>query len=152
MIVQRTSVFPAGQDAVFQKLKQLGTLQTIAAPYASFEPLGDGVCTWEVGSTSTYRFRLFGCIPFGTHTIHIVRFDPDGIRSREGNEHILHPEKDIFIKEDQQKLTALLADVGAETKIMRGGHLAFVSSPELYIGAIRGFLNRLQLRKDDDNR
>lgn len=65
---------------------------------------------------------------------------------------ILHPEKDIFIKEDQQKLTALLADVGAETKTMRGGHLAFVSSPELYIGAIRGFLNRLQLRKDDDNR
>ena len=88
MIVQRTSVFPAGQDAVFQKLKQLGTLQTIAAPYASFEPPGDGVCTWEVGSTSTYRFRLFGCIPFGTHTIHIVRFDPDGIRSREGNEHV----------------------------------------------------------------
>ena len=88
MIVQRTSVFPAGQDAVFQKLKQLGTLQTIAAPYASFEPLGDGVCTWEVGSTSTYRFRLFGCIPFGTHTIHIVRFDPDGIRSHEGNEHV----------------------------------------------------------------
>ena len=35
---------------------------------------------------------------------------------------------------------------------MRGGHLAFVSSPELYIGAIRGFLNRLQPRKDDDNR
>jgi pimeloyl-ACP methyl ester carboxylesterase len=65
---------------------------------------------------------------------------------------ILHPEKDIFIKEDQQKLTALLADVGAETKTMRGGHLTFVSSPELYIGAIRGFLNRLQLRKDDDNR
>ena len=88
MIVQRTSVFPAGRDTVFQKLKQLGTLQTIAAPYASFEPLGDGVCTWEVGSTSTYRFRLFGCIPFGTHTIHIVRFDPDGIRSREGNEHV----------------------------------------------------------------
>ena len=65
---------------------------------------------------------------------------------------IFHPEKDIFIKEDQQKLTALLADVGAETKTMKGGHLAFVSSPELYIGAIRGFLNRLQLRKDDDNR
>ena len=88
MIVQRTSVFPAGRDAVFQKLKQLSTLQTIAAPYASFEPVGDGVCTWEVGSTSAYRFRLLGFIPFGTHTIHIVRFDPDGIRSREGNEHV----------------------------------------------------------------
>lgn len=35
---------------------------------------------------------------------------------------------------------------------VQGGHLTFVSSQELYIGAIRGFLNRLQLRKDDDNR
>jgi len=76
MIVQRTSTFPASRDVVFQKLKQLSTLQTIAAPYASFEPVGDGVGTWDVGSTSAYRFRLFGCIPFGTHTIHIVRFDP----------------------------------------------------------------------------
>ena len=56
---------------------------------------------------------------------------------------ILHPEKDIFIKEDQEKLSALLAGVGAETKHLRGGHLAFVSSPELYIEAIRAFLNRL---------
>ena len=88
MIVQRTSVFPAGRDAVFQKLRQLSTLQAVAAPYATFEPVQDAFTAWEVGSTSAYRFRLFGCIPFGTHTIHIVRFDPDGIRSREGNEHV----------------------------------------------------------------
>ena len=105
MIVQRTSVFPAGQDAVFQKLKQLGTLQTIAAPYDSFEPLGDGVCTWEVGSTSTYCFRLFGCIPFGTHTIHIVRFDPDGIRSHEGNEHVPVWNHDIKLRPLDQSRT-----------------------------------------------
>ena len=84
MIVQRTSVFPAGRDAVFQKLRRLSTLQTIAAPYAAFELVQDAATAWEAGSTSAYRFRLFGCIPFGTHTIHIVRFDPDGIRSREG--------------------------------------------------------------------
>jgi len=88
MIVQRTSVFPAGRDTVFQKLKQLSTLQTIAAPYATFEPVQNAVTAWEVGSTSSYRFRLFGIIPFGTHTIHILRFDPDGISSREGNEHV----------------------------------------------------------------
>lgn len=88
MIVQRTSVFPADRDRVFQKLRQLSTLQTIAAPYAGFEPMGDGACTWETGSTSVYRFRLFGCIPFCTHTIHIVRFDLDGISSREGNEYV----------------------------------------------------------------
>ena len=88
MIVRQTSVFPAGRDIVFQKLRQLSTLQAVAAPYATFEPVGDGATTWEVGGTSAYRFRLFGIIPFGTHTIHIVRFDPDGIGSREGNEHV----------------------------------------------------------------
>lgn len=88
MIVQRTSVFPAGRDTVFHKLRQLSTLQAVAAPYATFEPVKDAATAWEVGSTSAYRFRLFGVIPFGTHTIHIVRFDPDGISSREGNEHV----------------------------------------------------------------
>ena len=88
MIVQKTSVFPAGRDAVFQKLLQLETLQYIAEPYAAFEPVSNGVHIWTVGSTSSYRFRLFGVIPFGTHTIHILRFDPDGVSSHEGNEHV----------------------------------------------------------------
>ena len=105
MIVQRTSVFPAGRDAVFQKLGQLSTLQTIAAPYASFEPVEDGVCTWEVDSTSAYRFRLFGVIPFGMHTIHIVRFDPDGISSREGNEHVPVWNHDIKLRPLDQSRT-----------------------------------------------
>ena len=98
MIVQRTSVFPADRDAVFQKLRQLSTLQAIAAPFASFEPVGDGACTWEVGGTSAFRLRLFGCIPFGTHTIHIVRFDPDGVSSREGNEHVPAWNHDIRLR------------------------------------------------------
>ena len=98
MIVQRTSVFPADRNTVFHKLRQLSTLQTIAAPYASFEPVGDGTPTWEVGGTSAYRFRLFGFIPFGTHTIHIVRFDPDGISSREGNEHVPAWNHDIKLR------------------------------------------------------
>ena len=88
MIVNKTSIFPAPKETVFQKLQQLETLQYIAWPYAAFKPVGKAVHTWTVGSTSSYRFRLFGLIPFGTHTIHIVRFDPDGVSSREGNEHV----------------------------------------------------------------
>ncbi len=88
MIVQKSSVFPAGRDTVFQKLQKLETLQYIAWPYAAFEPVGDAGHIWKAGSTSSYRFRLFGVIPFGTHTIHIVRFDPDGVRSHEGNGHV----------------------------------------------------------------
>ena len=88
MIVQKTSVLPAGREVVFQKLQQLETLQYIAWPYAAFEPVGDAVHIWQAGSTSAYRFRLFGVIPFGTHRIHIVRFDLEGVSSREGNEHV----------------------------------------------------------------
>lgn len=88
MIVRKSSVFPASREAVFEKLQKLETLQFIAKPYATFEPVGEVSGTWNVGSKSSYRFRLFGVIPFGTHTIRIIRFDPDGISSREGNEHV----------------------------------------------------------------
>ena len=88
MIVQKTSLFPASKETVIRKLQQLETLQTIAKPYATFEPIGETLTTWAVGSTSAYRFWLFGVIPYGTHTIHILRFDPDGVSSREGNAHV----------------------------------------------------------------
>lgn len=76
------------KETVFSRLQQLETLQYIAKPYATFEPVGEVSNVWTVGSTSSYRFRLFGFIPFGTHTIRIIRFDPDGVSSREGNEHV----------------------------------------------------------------
>ncbi len=88
MIVRKSAVFPASRDVVFEKLQRLETLQAIAKPYASFEPVGTAEPVWTVGGTSAYRFRLFGVIPLGTHTIHIVRFDPEGVSSREGNEHV----------------------------------------------------------------
>ncbi len=88
MIVRKSAVFPASRDVVFEKLQKPETLQYIAKPYATFEPVGAARLVWEVGSTSAYRFRLFGVIPFGTHTIHIIRFDPEGVSSHEGNEHV----------------------------------------------------------------
>ena len=98
MIVQKTSVFPAGRDAVFQKLHKLETLRYIAWPFATFEPVGNAILTWTAGGTSSYRFRLFGVIPFGTHTIHIVRFDPQSILSREANEHVPVWNHDIIME------------------------------------------------------
>ena len=98
MIVQKTSVFPAGRDAVFQKLQKLETLQYIAWPFATFEPVGNAILTWTAGGTSFYCFRLFGVIPFGTHTIHIVQFDQEGIRSREANEHVPVWNHDIIME------------------------------------------------------
>ena len=105
MIVMKSSVFPAARETVFEKLQKLETLQYIARPYATFEPVGAAKLVWEVGSTSTYRFRLFGVIPFGTHTIHIVRFDPDGVSSREGNEHVPVWNHDIQLIEKDETHT-----------------------------------------------
>jgi len=97
MIVQKTSVFPAPRDVVFQKLQRLETLQTIAKPYAAFEPVDSAAAVWTVGGKSSYRLRLFGFIPFGTHTIRIVRLDPEGISSREGNRHVPVWNHDILL-------------------------------------------------------
>ena len=89
MIVRKSSVFPARREAVFARLQRLETLQFIAAPYASFTPVDQSAdVQWRVGSRSAYRFRLFGLIPYGTHTIRIERFDEEVVQSREGNEHV----------------------------------------------------------------
>ena len=122
MIVQKTSLFPASKETVFRKLQQLETLQMIAKPYATFEPVGETVSTWEVGSTSTYRFRLFGLIPYGTHTLHILRFDPDGVSSREGNAHVPVWNHEISLVEKDESHT-LYTD---RVEIRAGWKTAFI--------------------------
>ena len=89
MTVRKTSIFPAKRNEVFARLQRLETLQFIAVPYATFAPVeASADFRWRVGSVSTYRFKLFGLMPFGTHTIRIERFDEDVIQSREGNAHV----------------------------------------------------------------
>ena len=122
MIVQKTSLFPASKETVFRKLQQLETLQMIAKPYATFEPVGETVSTWEVGSTSAYRFRLFGLIPYGTHTIHILRFDPDGVSSREKNAHVPVWNHEISLVEKDESHT-LYTD---RVEIRAGWKTAFI--------------------------
>ncbi len=103
MIVRKTSVFPAEQGLVFSKLQELKTLQYIAAPYAAFEPVGAVTPVWTAGGVSSYRFRLFGLIPFGIHTIRVIRVDPQGISSRESNPHVPVWNHDIVLKKlDEQ--------------------------------------------------
>ncbi|MDO4315854.1 MAG: hypothetical protein Q4C45_08745 [Oscillospiraceae bacterium] len=76
--VTRTSIFPASQEQVFQLLKELKTLQYIASPYASFLPIdGRGSPVWEEGAVFRFRLRIFGVIPCGIHTIHVLRFSDD---------------------------------------------------------------------------
>ena len=87
--VVKTSVFPASKEEVFGKLQKLTLLQYIAKPYATFTPVGEHITVWESGSSSAYKLRLFGFIPFGTHKINVISFDIDkGIYTHEGNEYV----------------------------------------------------------------
>ena len=87
MILIKTSLFPSSKEIVFAKLQRLELLQHIAKPYATFTPIGEKISVWESGKSSSYKFKLFGIIPFGTHTINVLSFDLDnGIYTHEGNE------------------------------------------------------------------
>ncbi len=89
--VIKTSVFPASAEVVFEKLKAIQTLQYIAAPYATFTPVNvSETFTWKAGKTFSFRFKLFGVIPFGTHTINVTEFDEETTRiyTKESNPHV----------------------------------------------------------------
>jgi len=87
-VVNRTSVFPADRRRVFELLQKPETLQYIARPYASFTQ-EDGGGMWREGETYRYRMKIGMLIPFGTHTINVIRFsETEGIYTREGNRHV----------------------------------------------------------------
>ena len=86
----KTSVFPAAKKTVFAKLKELNTLQYIAHPYAAFLPEhGQENIVWEENAVFSFRFKLFGLISFGTHTINVISFsESGGIYTHEHNSHV----------------------------------------------------------------
>ncbi len=85
MTVIKSSFFPASREEVYKRLQQLETLEKIARPFASFEPAGPVSGAWKEGDTYGFRLKLFGVIPMGIHRIHLVRFSPGTVSSREGN-------------------------------------------------------------------
>ncbi len=89
--VIKTSVFPATEQEVFEKLKAIQTLQYIAAPYATFTPVNASEeFVWQAGKTFSFRFKLFGIIPFGVHSINVIEFDETTARiyTKEKNPHV----------------------------------------------------------------
>lgn len=90
MTVRKTSIFPASEKEVFKRLQRLKTLQYIAYPMATFTPVnGNNRLVWKEGTTSSYKFRLFGIIPFGVHTIKVIHFGlKKGIYTNESNTHV----------------------------------------------------------------
>ncbi|MEA4971037.1 MAG: hypothetical protein VB051_11045 [Candidatus Pelethousia sp.] len=87
----RSSLFPAPESEVFARLKALKTLQYIAAPYATFAPVvGNDSLVWRAGEVFAFRFKLFGFLPFGIHTIRVLEFGEGvhGIYTNESNPHV----------------------------------------------------------------
>ena len=86
--VKKTSIFPASREKVFSLLKQLETLQFIASPYASFTSIDDNKeFVWQEGMVFKFKFKLFGIIPYGIHTINVIKFDNE-IYTNESNTHV----------------------------------------------------------------
>lgn len=86
MTVRKSSVFPAAKDEVFTRLRRLETLRYIAKPYATFTPTdGNDDLTWEAGRVFSFCFHMFGFMPLGVHTIHVIAFSEDGVLTHESN-------------------------------------------------------------------
>ena len=90
MTVRMSSLFQAPVGKVFDKLQRSETLQYIAYPYATFEPVnGEEELIWKKDIVSSFQFKLFGVIPFGIHTIKVIQFDlEEGILTHETNTHV----------------------------------------------------------------
>ncbi|MCR4860017.1 MAG: hypothetical protein K5910_05075 [Bacteroidales bacterium] len=91
MTIIRKSTFPAGTEEIWTRLQSLDSLQRVAAPFATFKPLGDRQdIQWKEGCSFALHLRIFGMIPLGIHTIRIVSLDQEilEIRSEESNPHV----------------------------------------------------------------
>ena len=88
--VRKSSVFSVSVEEVFARLQKLKTLQYIAYPYATFEAVnGEEELIWKKDNVFSFRFKIFGLIPFGIHTIKVIRFGlEDGILTNETNTHV----------------------------------------------------------------
>lgn len=107
MRVRKSSVFSASKKDIFVRLQELKTLQYIAAPYAAFEPIdGENDMVWKEGAVCSFRFRLFGIIPFGVHTINVKKFGlEEGIFTEESNTHVPVWNHAIMLEEINENTT-----------------------------------------------
>lgn len=107
MTIKKSSIFPAAKEEVYTKLLKLETLQYITYPYATFEPInGETELIWQENSSSTFSFRLFGIIPFGIHTIKVIRFGlENGIFTNETNTYVPVWNHEIILEELDENTT-----------------------------------------------
>ena len=69
-------------------------------------------------------------------------FEESNFEYLRGKIQILLPEKDIFIKEDQDRLSDLFRKLDAEILTVPGGHVGFIVQAAHYIDAMENFLEK----------
>lgn len=119
--VIKTSVLPASKREVFNRLKELKTLQYIAAPYATFTPENsNNDLVWEENTVFAFRFKLFSLFPFGTHTVKVISFsENDGIFTHEKILMCLHG----IIESHLKNLTKMLHSIRMKWRLKLDGKL-----------------------------
>ncbi len=118
--IRTTSVFPAGKKEIFERLQEFDLLSEIAKPYISFHPVNnDTHFIWKEGQTFVFQSKLLGIIPFGTHTITVIKFDMDnGIYTNESNTYVPIWNHEITLKELSKNQTEYsdIVEIGAGWK------------------------------------
>lgn len=111
--ISLSSLFQAGKKEVFHRLQKLETLQYVAKPYATFIPLDDDQnIEWKEGSSFSFRFYLFGIIPFGIHMIHVLSCSEEsGISTHEHNKHVPLWDHRIYIEAIGDNITRYTDEV-----------------------------------------
>lgn len=111
--VTKTTILPASKKEVFRRLKELKTLQHIAAPYATFSPENNNdYFVWEENAVFSFRFKLFSLLPLGIHTIRVISFSENGdIYTREQNSHVPMWNHRIILKQLDQSATQYTDEV-----------------------------------------
>ena len=96
-----------------------------------------------IASDPYYKQKFLNAFGLVDETPKLEPFRTEEFAGLKDNILLLHPDKDIFTKEDQEKLTELLPS--AEVHSMSGGHLGFVVCAGKYIEIIRAFLKKAGL-------
>ncbi|ORX78778.1 alpha/beta-hydrolase [Anaeromyces robustus] len=94
-----------------------------------------------ISSDNYYKKKFIHCFGLVNEMSKHEKFKTNEFESVRNKILVLHPEKDLFKKEDQDKLTMILPD--PDVRYIKGGHLSFVICANEYIKIIKSFIQSL---------
>ena len=95
-----------------------------------------------VASDLNYKYRFIHSFECVYMLKDYPIFKETDFESLRGKIQVLIPEKDMFKKEDQNRLVELFRKLDAEIRSVPGGHVGFVVQSDAYIGRMEQFLKK----------